>query len=82
MQPSETVVLATWQAPNVNALSPKKGILLIKSFEKTRDGAILLVFTLLSVQMTVWYLDYGHCISANTDVYTVSFGEAKENNMG
>ena len=50
--------------------------------KKTRDGAILLVFTLLSVQMTVWYLDYGHCISANTDVYTVSFGEAKENNIG
>ena len=59
----------------------KKGYYWSRVLKKTRDGAILLVFTLLGVQMTVWYLEYVHCISANTDVFTVSFGEAKENNM-
>ena len=47
-----------------------------------RSGAFLEQVITTSVQMTVWYLDYVHCISAYTDVYTVYFGEAKENNMG
>ena len=53
-----------------------------KNARSTTGRRLLLVFTMLGVQMTVWYLDYVHCISANTDVFTVSFGEAKENNMG
>ena len=76
--------LLFWQLGKrrMSMLCRQKRDIIDQGFEKTRVGAILLVFTLLGVQMTVWYLDYVHCISANTDVYTVSFGEAKENYMG